>query len=149
VAIDPANIGRSFNSGKTYLVGREKVREFARAVGETSPLCHDLAAANAAGFTDVVASPTFPIAITLEIMGDAVTDPSVGLDWSRVVHGEQRFAYSRPIVAGDELSVTTVIEDIKVMAGNDMVTLRGDLTDIHGKPVGQVWTTLVARGDAA
>ena len=147
MALDPANIGRSFTSQKSYLVGREKVREFARAVGELSPLCHDLKAAKAAGYSDVVASPTFPIAITLEIMGDTVTDPSVGLDWSRVVHGEQRFAYVRPIVAGDELTVTTVIEDIKTMAGNDMVTLRGDLADVSGALVSQVWTTLVARGE--
>jgi acyl dehydratase len=71
------------------------------------------------------------------------------LDWSRVVHGEQRFAYVRPIVAGDQLSVTTVIEDIKAMAGNDMVTLRGDLSDIAGVVVAQVWTTLVARGEGS
>jgi acyl dehydratase len=64
-----------------------------------------------------------------------------------VVHGEQRFSYVRPIVAGDELTVTTVIEDIKAMAGNDMVTLRGDLADVSGALVSQVWTTLVARGE--
>ena len=147
MALDPANIGRSFISDKSYLVGREKIREFARAVGELSPICHDVHEAKAAGYNDVVASPTFPIAITLEIMGETVTDPSVGLDWSRVVHGDQRFAYVRPIVAGDELSVTTVIEDIKTMAGNDMVTLRGDLADASGALVSQVWTTLVARGE--
>ena len=147
MALDPANIGRSFVSDKTYLVGREKVREFSRSVGETSPLCHDVAAAQAAGYLDVVAPPTFPIAITLEIMGDTATDPSVGLDWSRVVHGEQRFSYARPIVAGDQLSVTTIIEDIKAMAGNDMVTLRGDLSNSAGDVVAQVWTTLVARGE--
>lgn len=149
MALDPANIGKSFVSDQTYLVGREKVREFARAVGEISPLCHDVAAAQAAGYADVVASTTFPIAITLEIVGDFVTDPAVGLDWSRVVHGDQRFAYERPIVAGDELTVTTVIEDIKAIAGNDMITVRSDLSDAAGAAVAQVWTTLVARGDAA
>lgn len=149
MALDPANIGREFVSDQTYLVGREKVREFARAVGEISPLCHDVAAARAAGYADVVASSTFPIAITLEIVGDFVTDPAVGLDWSRVVHGDQRFAYSRPIVAGDELTVTTVIEDIKAIAGNDMITVRSDLRDAAGAPIAQVWTSLVARGEAA
>ena len=149
MALDPANIGREFISDQTYLVGREKVREFARAVGELSPLCHDVVAARAAGYADVVASTTFPIAITLEIVGDFVTDPAVGLDWSRVVHGDQRFAYSRPIVAGDELQVTTVIEDIKAIAGNDMITVRSDLTASNGEQVAQVWTSLVARGEAA
>lgn len=148
MALDPANVGKTFKSDQTYLVGREKVREFARAVGETSPLCHDVAAAKAAGYADVVASTTFPIAITLEIVGDFVTDPAVGLDWSRVVHGEQKFSYNRPIVAGDELSVTTIIEDIKAMAGNDMITVRSDLADTSGEVIAEVTTLLVARGDA-
>jgi acyl dehydratase len=148
MALDPANVGKTFKSDQTYLVGREKVREFARAVGEISPLCHDVAAAKAAGYADVVASTTFPIAITLEIVGDFVTDPAVGLDWSRVVHGEQKFSYNRPIVAGDELSVTTVIEDIKAMAGNDMITVRSDLADTSGEVIAEVTTLLVARGDA-
>jgi acyl dehydratase len=148
VALDPANIGRRFESDQTYLVGREKVREFARAVGETSPLCHDVNAARAAGYADVVASTTFPIAITLEIVGTFVTDPAVGLDWSRVVHGDQRFEYIAPVVAGDELSVTTEIEDIKAIAGNDMITVRSDLIR-HGDVIAKVWTSLVARGEAA
>lgn len=145
--LDPANIGRTFQSERTYLVGREKVREFARAVGEQSPMCRDLEAAHEAGYHDLVAPVTFPIAITLEMMGDAVTQPSVGVDWSRVVHGDQRFSYERPLIAGDELQVTTVIEDIKAMAGNDMITLRGELVDAAGLMVGQVWTTLVVRGE--
>ena len=148
MALDPANIGRKFESGQTYLVGREKIREFARAVGETNPLCHDPLAARAAGYSDVVASTTFPIAITLEIVGDFVTDPAVGLDWSRVVHGDQRFEYRSPIVAGDELSVATEIEDIKAIAGNDMITVRSDLVR-HNEVVASVWTSLVARGEAA
>lgn len=147
MALDPANIGRTFAGATSYLVGREKLREFARAVGETAPVCHDLAAARAAGFADLVAPVTFPITITLEMMGDAVTNPSVGLNWSRVVHSDQRFRYERPIVAGDELSVLTTIEDVKAMAGNDIVSLRADLTDAGGALVAQVWTTLAARGE--
>lgn len=148
MALDAANVGKTFTSQQTYLVGREKVREFARAVGENSPLCHDVAAAQAAGYKDVVASTTFPIAITLEVVGDFVTDPSVGLDWSRVVHSEQKFVYHRPIVAGDELSVTSVIEEIKAIAGNDMISVRSDLSDASGVVIAEVTTSLVARGDA-
>ena len=145
MALDPQNIGREFTSAEPYLVGREKVREFAAATGETSPLCHDVAAARAAGYADVVAPTTFPIVVTLNAMGAAVTDPSVGVDWSRVVHGDQRFTYSRPVVAGDELSVRTVIESVKTLAGNDMITLRGDLVDASGALVGSTWTSLVQR----
>ncbi len=146
MALDPANVGREFTSDRSYLVGRERVREFATATGETSPLCHDVDAARADGYADIVAPTTFPIVITLNAMGAAVTDPSVGVDWSRVVHGDQRFHYERPIVAGDELTVRTVIESIKTLAGNDMVTLRGDLYDATGACVGSTWTALVQRG---
>ena len=146
MALDPANIGRTFVATASYLVGREKVREFAIATGERSALCHDLAAAHAAGYADLVAPTTFPIVVTLNAMGDAVTDPSVGVDWSRVVHGDQRFTYVRPVVAGDALTVHTVIESIKSLAGNDMITLRGDLYDASGECIGSTWTSLVQRG---
>ena len=146
MALDPSNVGRTFVSSEPYLVGREKIREFATATGETSPVCHDVAVARAAGHADVVAPTTFPIVVTLNAMGDAVTDPSVGVDWSRVVHGDQRFSYNRPIVAGDELTVHTVIESIKTLAGNDLITLRGDLFDAAGLAIGSTWTSLVQRG---
>lgn len=149
MALDPANIGKVFPPTQTYLVGREKIREFARAVGELSESSHDLAAAKAAGFDDLVAPVSFPIVITLEMMGQQVTSPEVGVDWSRVVHGDQRFKFTQPIVAGMELSTTTEIEDIKSMAGNDIITVRGDLRTIDGEMVCQVWTSLVVRGDAA
>ena len=148
MAVNPESAGKSFPSAATYLVGREKVREFARAVGETSSLCLDVEAARAAGYADVVAPTTFPIVITLELMGAVATDPSVGLDWSRVVHAEQRFKHSRPVVAGDELTAVTTIEEIKVLAGNDIVSLRGDLSDAAGELVCQVWTSLLARAEA-
>lgn len=145
--LDPSNVGRTFVATEPYVVGREKIREFATATGEQSPLCHDVAAARAAGHADVVAPTTFPIVVTLNAMGDAVTDPSVGVDWSRVVHGDQRFSYVRSIVAGDELTVHTVIESIKTLAGNDMITLRGDLFDAAGLAIGSTWTSLVQRGE--
>ena len=145
MALDAANVGRTFTAPEPYLVGREKVREFATATGEVSPLCHDVAAARAAGYADVVAPATFPIVITLNAMGAAVTDPSVGVDWSLVVHGDQRFSYVRPVVAGDELTVHTVIEGIKSLAGNDVITLRGDLIDATGVCIGSTWTSLVQR----
>lgn len=149
MALDPANIGKEFPPTSTYLVGREKVREFARAVSETASISNDLNAARAAGYSDLVAPVTFPIVITLEMMGEQVTSPEVGVDWSRVVHGDQRFAFTKPVVAGMELESTTVIEDIKSMAGNDIITLRGDLREVGGDLVCQVWTSLVIRGEAA
>ena len=149
MALNLESVGKTITSDRTYVVGREKIREFARAVGETSALCHDVDAAKAAGHLDVIAPVTFPIAITLEIMGESATSPEVGLNWSRVVHGDQRFKYERPIVAGDELSVTTTIEEIKAIAGNHMITLRGDVFGSDKKLIAQVWTGLVERGESA
>jgi len=111
-------------------------------------MCHDVAAAREAGYDDIIATATFPVTFTLDVMGDFVTADPVNIDWSLVVHGDQRFQAHRPIVAGDLITTVLTIEDLKTMAGNDMVTLRADLTDVAGAPVGTVWTTLVQRGDA-
>ena len=146
MALNPEFIGRVYPPGPSYVVGREKIREFATAIGDANPLSHDVAAARALGYSDVVAPPTFAVVISLRASGAVVRDPELGLDYSRVVHGEQRFQYARPIVAGDELVVSTTIEAIRTMAGNDMITTRGDITTLGGDPVVTTWALLVARG---
>jgi acyl dehydratase len=130
-------------------VGREKIREFARAIGDDNPAYHDPAAARALGHADVIAPPTFAIVISLEAANAALFDPELGLDYSRVVHGEQSFSYTRPIVAGDELIVTTVIENIRSMAGNDMITTKGTITTVAGEAVAVATSMLVSRGEDA
>ena len=84
--------------------------------------------------------------LALRSAGQVTHDPELGLDYSRVVHGEQRFAYHRPIVAGDELLVTTSIEAIRSVAGNDMITTRGDIATVDGEPVVTTMSLLVSRG---
>ncbi|HBJ72449.1 MAG TPA: hypothetical protein DDY88_01755, partial [Actinobacteria bacterium] len=111
MALNPEFIGRTYPAGPSYLVGREKIREFARAVGDSNPAYLDPEAARALGYADVIAPPTFAIVLSLDAANAALFDPELGLDYSRVVHGEQSFAYTRPICAGDELIVTTVIEN--------------------------------------
>ena len=119
MVLNPEFVGRSYPAGSSYLVGREKIREFASAIGDTNPVFHDVEAARALGYRDLVA----PLVIlSLKASGAVVRDPELGLDYSRVVHGERRPAYARPIVAGDELVVVTTIEAIRTMAGNDMIT---------------------------
>ena len=147
MGLNPDFVGRTYSAAEPYLVGREKVREFASAIGDDAVLSHDPAAARAAGFADVVAPPTFAFAITHRAMGQAMFDPALGLDYSRVVHGEQRFSYSRPIVAGDELAVTATIEGIRSVAGNDMLTLRADVVSASGEPVVTTHSVIVARGE--
>src|SRR5215218_5510227 len=95
----------------TYLVGREKIREYAAAVGEQSPLCLDEAAAREAGFDDVVAPPMFAAVYSWRAMGPVVTDPEVGIDFSRLVHGAQEFAWGEPVIAGDEIMTEAMFVD--------------------------------------
>ena len=130
-----------------YLVGREKVREFARAVFATAALHHDPEVARAAGFDDVVAPPTFPIVIAETTLQQLLAEPDAGIDFSRVVHGDQRFSYSRPIVAGDELTATLRVTSIKTLGGNAMVTSESAMTDAAGEHVVTSVSTLVVRGD--
>ena len=146
MALNPEFVGRSYPSESSYLVGREKMREFAESIGDDNPAFHDVAAAQALGYPDVVAPPTFAVLLSLKASGQVVRDPELGLDYSRVVHGEQRFAYTRPIVAGDELVVTTTIESIRTMAGNDMITTRGDIATVGGEHVVTTTSLLIARG---
>lgn len=146
MAVDTAYAGRSYPVSAPYHVGVEKLREFATAVGETAAACHDSDAARASGYADVVAPTTFAFVVTLAAMEPAISDPGLGLDYTRVVHGDQRFAYTRPIVAGDVLTATPTLETVRSAAGNDIVTVRCDVADAGGEPVVSTWTTLVARG---
>ena len=132
-----------------YLVGREKIREFARAVFATSPINTDTDAAKAAGYADVVAPPTFPVVVQELTLQQLLAEPDAGIDFSRVVHGEQRFTYTRPIVAGDELTATLSVTSIKTLGGNSMVTASSEIVDADGEHVVTAVSTLVVRGDDA
>ena len=145
MALDPAFVGREYPRCAVYEVSREKIKEFARAIGEDNPVHTDPEAAKAAGHRDVVAPPTFSTIINLTAINTMVTDPALGLDYGRMVHGDQAFIYHRPIVAGDELVADTVIEAISRRAGNDFITLRADISDATGEPVVTARAQLVVR----
>jgi acyl dehydratase len=147
--LDPAFVGRTYPATRPYEVGREKIREFARALGDDNPVYADAAAAQALGYRDVIAPPTFAILLTLPAGWQVTDDPDLGIDYSRVVHGEQRFVIARPITAGDVLQVVVSIDDIKTAAGNDMVTIRADVGTVDGEHVLSAYGLLVARGSAA
>jgi len=146
MALDQSFVGRSYPPTAPYEVGREKIREFAVAIGDPNPAYSDPEAAKALGHLDVIAPPTFVFAVTYEAAGVVVQDPELGLDYSRVVHGDQRFAYTRPVRAGDRLTVTSTIETVKSLAGNDILEIRGEVHDESGEHVVTAWTKLVARG---
>jgi len=146
VPVDASYIGRVYPPTAPYEVGREKIREFADAINDPNPVYRDPAAAQQLGYPDVIAPPTFPIVLTLRAGHQVIADPDFGIDYSRVVDGEQRFETHRPITAGDRLQVIVTVEDIRVAAGNDIVTTRGDVTALDGEPVVTAHSTIVARG---
>ena len=146
--LDPSYVGRVYPPTPPYEVGREKIREFADAVGDPNPVYRDPAAARALGYPDVIAPPTFPIVLTLTAGHQVLTDPDFGIDYSKVVHGEQRFVHARPVRAGDVLQVVVTIDGVRAAAGNDMVITRAELTTVEGELVSTAYATIVARGTA-
>jgi acyl dehydratase len=148
MALDPSFVGRTYPPTDAYEVGREKIREFARAVGATDPAHTDPAAARALGHPDVVAPPTFPVVLTMSAGAQIIDDPALGIDYSRVVHGDQKFAYTRPVYAGDRLTCVCTVEEIISRGGHDFVTTRTDVATEDGEPVVTAWSKLVVRGEA-
>ena len=140
-------MGRSFPPTPPYLVGREKVREFAAAVLATDPISFDVDAAQAAGHADLVAPPTFAVVVQQLTLDQLLADPEAGIDFSRVVHGDQRFTFSRPVIAGDELTATLTVTSVKSLGAHSMVTAETVIVDDAGEHVVTTVSTLVVRGD--
>ena len=128
----------------TYLVGREKIREYAAAVGEQNPLCHDAAAAREAGYDDVVAPPMFAAVYSWRAMGPAVLDPEVGIDFSRLVHGAQEFTWGEPVVAGDEITTEAEHTDTSERGGLKFFVFTSRSVNQRGELVCEgTWTNIV------
>ncbi|HEX8496638.1 MAG TPA: MaoC family dehydratase N-terminal domain-containing protein [Actinomycetales bacterium] len=137
--------GRTYPPTPVYEVGREKIREFAEATGE-HPAHVDPAAARALGHPDVIAPPTFAVIIAQRCDAQLVRDPEAGIDYSRVVHGEQTFTHHRPIVAGDRLVAVLHVDAVRAAGGHSMVTTRSEIATEAGEPVCTASSTLVVRG---
>jgi acyl dehydratase len=136
-------IGKTFTP-VAYAVGREKVREYAAAVGEHSPLHTDHLAAQAAGFADVVAPPMFVVVYTSPAITPALFDPEVGIDFARLVHGAQEFRWGPLVVAGDEITTTTSVKDIADRGGMGFYVFETESRNQHGDVVCTgVWTNIV------
>ncbi|HLS02777.1 MAG TPA: MaoC family dehydratase N-terminal domain-containing protein [Beutenbergiaceae bacterium] len=140
-------VGREFSGTPPYLVSRAKIAEFTEAVGATSPLHTDPGAAQALGYHDVVAPPTFAVVIAQRAEAEYINHPEAGIDFSRVVHAEESFHLNRPLVAGDEISTLTRVKNIVGRANISMVTTEVELTGAGGENVGRVQSTLAIRGE--
>jgi acyl dehydratase len=139
-------LGRTFPPSDPYEISRVKIRDFADAIGDPSPVFRDVAAAQAAGYPDVIAPPTFPIVITAAAGNRAATDPELGVNYAMVVHGEQSFSYVRPLVAGDVVTTQTTITDIRDAGRNTLLTNTTEFRTLDGELVCTAHSTLVERG---
>lgn len=154
--------GRVYPANAPYSVGREKIREFATAVGATHPAHHDLVAARGLGYPDLVAPPTFAVVVAQRAESQYISDPEADIDFSRVVHADERFTHHRPIAAGDELTTVLHVDRIVSRGAISMVTTRCEIyampesvevpspeADSLGEPVATVTSTLAIRGEDA
>jgi acyl dehydratase len=146
VALNPEYVGRVYGPGSPYEVSRVKIADFADAIGEPSELCRDRDAAVKAGYPDVIAPPTFAIVISMNSAAGVNQDPGLGLDYSMVVHGEESFAYSRPLHAGDVVVATTTIESIKAVGAMSMLVTSTEIATVDGEHVCTAKSTIVERG---
>jgi acyl dehydratase len=143
VTVETKAVGKSYSPFE-YEVGREKIREYAHAVGESDPVYHDRDAAKAAGFRDVVAPPMFAVVYSAGSVGPAVLDPDVGLDLMRMVHGGQEFQWSEPVCAGDTVTTTTTVKDIYDKDGKGFYVFESVSRNQDGQEVVRgTWTNIV------
>ena len=146
MALNKEFAGRVFGPGEPYEVSRVKIAEFADAIGEPSELCRDKAAAQRAGYPDVIAPPTLAIVIAMASTASMHSEPGLGLDYSMVVHGEESFSHRRPLHAGDVVVATTTVESIRAVGSMSMLVTSTDLSTTDGEHVCTAKSTLVERG---
>jgi acyl dehydratase len=147
VPVNADAIGKTYPA-TTYAVGREKVREYAHAVGETNQLCLNVEAAREAGYADVVAPPMFAVVYAGRAITPALFDPEVGIDFPRMLHGGQEFIWGPVVVAGDEIATTTSVKDISTRGGMTFFVFETDSRNQRGETVCTgLWTNIV-RGES-
>jgi acyl dehydratase len=143
MALSTDAIGKTYEPS-TYAVGREKIREYAAAVGETNPLHFDVEAARAAGFADVVAPPMFAVVYGARAVGPAIFDPDVGINFAMMVHAGQEFVWGPVVVAGDEITTTASVKDISERGGMNFYVFESVSENQRGETVCTgTWTQLV------
>jgi len=128
--INPDSVGRTFDSADLVTVTQSEINAFAGLIGEADTR---------------IAPPTFSIRITLSQFESILTKPEIGVDWARLVHGDQKFEIYRPVIAGDIFKCSATIETLRVAAGNEIISVRSDLHN-GSELVVSTWSTLVVRG---
>ena len=143
MALNPDAVGKTYPP-VAYAVGREKVREFASAVGEDGRVHHDPDAAREAGYADVVAPPMFAVVYSSRALTAALFDPDVGIDFARMVHGGQEFTWGSPVVAGDEIATEIEVKSVSERGGLEFYVFESRSTNQDGETVCTgTWTNIV------
>jgi len=143
VGVSTEAVGKSYPA-TTYAVGREKVKEYALATGETNPVHLDPAAARDAGYADVVAPPMFCVVFSAPALAPAIFDPEVGMNFALMVHGSQEFRWGPLVVAGDEISTTVTVSSIEERDGKGFYVFESTSTNADGETVCVgTWTNIV------
>ena len=149
VSINASYAGREYAPNAPYSVGREKIREFASAIGSTHPAHHIVATARGLGYPDLVAPATFAVIIAQRAEAQLIEDPEAGIDFTRVVHADERFSYTKPIVAGQEVTTVLHVDSIVERSGLALVSTRCELfADAAAtEHLATVRSTLAVRGE--
>lgn len=147
MAVNADFAGRSYPPTDPFTVPAERISAFAEAVGAADPVHHNERRAQAAGHAGVVAPPTFAVVIAQQCDAQLIADPEAGIDFTRVVHGEQAFTHHRPIVAGDQIVGVLHVDRVRAAGGHSMVTTRSELSTMDGEPVCTATSTIVIRGE--
>lgn len=146
MAVNTDYLGRTYPPSGPYAVTASDIAAFAAAVGASDPVHSDADAARAAGYADVIATPTMAVKYAQASEAAYISDPDAGIDFTRVVHGEEKFVHHRPITAGDELEGTLTVDQIRSAGGHSMISTRVELATTAGEQVSTVTSTIVVRG---
>jgi acyl dehydratase len=144
--VDDSKKGKSYAPFE-YEVGREKIREYANAIGVHAPVHHDQGAAQAAGYRDVVAPPMFAVVYSAGSVAQGVLDPELGINLGRMLHGSQEFVWGEPVCSGDTITTTTTVADLYERAGMEFFVFESVSKNQDGQEtVRGTWTNIVRPG---
>lgn len=143
--VDTSAIGKAYPASE-YEVGREKIREYALAIGADNQVHFDRDAARGAGYRDVVAPPMFTVVYSAGAMGPAILDPEVGINLAAMVHGGQEFVWGEPVCSGDTITTTAEVKDISEKDGRGFYVFESVSTNQDGAEVVRATWTNIVRG---
>ena len=143
--VDASAKGKTYPASE-YEVGREKIREYALAIGVDNQVHFDRDAARGAGYRDVVAPPMFAVVYSAGTMGPAILDPEVGINLAAMVHGGQEFVWGEPVCSGDTITTTAEVKDISEKDGRGFYVFESVSTNQDGAEVVRATWTNIVRG---